>query len=834
MEPVIERRGWPAAINILNWLAVSLLCCAGCQPQTAQVPATEKRGGQSIQNVPTLSAGQIVESTRQAYATAVQYMDEATLHLSYRLNGRFMEEPHPWHVRYARPGKLKSSIYHLRLRADGERMSCFIYDFGSGNLDNQHVVHPYSNRLPVRKLFADDIARYYSTGHTELPLNPDSAMARDALFPPTIGLLTQQLDVPWFDGQLANAVADEPLDGVACYVLQFNHQGLPITTWIDKQSFLIRQINYPRELLDPGLFNTDAVQDLKLVARFHKARFEAMPGHNDFDLALPDDARVVKRFVAVPEPFPSSMVGQPIQRIGLRGIDGAVINPETWQGKVALLAWLTPSTRGKTFARQLGQLRSKLPQQEYHIGLVENFQHHRPGDPQVKTQLIQLAESFGVDVYADFAFDGGRALGLVDFPALVVLDRQGRLQFVTLPETDSYSIDEVATVLYRVRSGDDVAAEMQFDYEQFLDNYHRELEELSIQNRWEFTSHSKMVDAGLPQSFRVEKIWENTDLKQPGNVLTLPNSSQVLVVDGWRTVARVSDDGRLLQQTTLEFDPQQSIARLRTDLSGKQSVLYSVMGRSAVVVDENLNRLFEFQSNAVNNSHRISDTLLADLDTDRTDELLVLTPGDQSALAVSFSGAPKTSALPKSQSWRSAAIIPQGDFWQLVVIDENGRALIFDPRERTTTSLESPLNTVTGVFSARASHLQPFCLIGTDIQGRWAVATFTNRLQQQSMTPIGNQGFDAQVQSVAYADRPADRYGLWMIGASDGSICLVAVDGTLIDQWNYGRPIHGIALLPQLDHFLAVISTENQLEGWKVTTERSTATSAARPATDAK
>ncbi len=95
MEPVIERRGWPAAINILNWLAVSLLCCAGCQPQTAQVPATEKRGGQSIQNVPTLSAGQIVESTRQAYATAVQYMDEATLHLSYRLNGRFMEEPHP-------------------------------------------------------------------------------------------------------------------------------------------------------------------------------------------------------------------------------------------------------------------------------------------------------------------------------------------------------------------------------------------------------------------------------------------------------------------------------------------------------------------------------------------------------------------------------------------------------------------------------------------------------------------------------------------------------------------------------------------------------------------
>ena len=60
--------------------------------------------------------------------------------------------------------------------------------------------------------------------------------------------------------------------------------------------------------------------------------------------------------------------------------------------------------------------------------------------------------------------------------------------------------------------------------------------------------------------------------------------------------------------------------------------------------------------------------------------------------------------------------------------------------------------------------------------------------------------------------------GQWVVAAADGSLHILAADGTPIDHFNYGNAISGLAVI-RGDGPVLLVATAKNVEAWKVETE---------------
>jgi len=250
-------------------------------------------------------------------------------------------------------------------------------------------------------------------------------VASDMFFPPTIGLLSGTMTQEWFSNGTAKRLEDEKVAGRPCYQIQVTHEHLKWLVHVDIDDFLIRQIRYPQELLDDQLQNSPDVQHLEIVARFADATWQPEFDAKTFAVKIPGEAKRVKQFVPVPEPFPSANVGKRIADLGLRDASDQSVSQTDWDGKVTLLCWTNNASDGPQLLKKLQAITESLSPKQYAVARVEVFQGALPGNPQVATRLAELASESSVPVLADYGFNAGRTLGLAKYPMFAVIDRQG-------------------------------------------------------------------------------------------------------------------------------------------------------------------------------------------------------------------------------------------------------------------------------------------------------------------------------------------------------------------------------------------------------------------------
>lgn len=762
------------------------------------------------------SANEIIQHVLQAYGSATAYRDRAVLHLSYQLQGSYLEEPHAWEVAFERNRGFKSSIYEARLTADSDQLSCFIFDFGSGNLDNQWQIHPCGNAsLPIRRLFQDGICRHYLTGQDELPVNHDQPLAADIFFPPTIGLLTGQQSPEWLTSGTATHLANEKIDGQDCYRINIEHQDMDWVLHIDIASYLVRQIRYPNALLDARLQDNPDVNHLEVVARFRQATWQPEFETALFKQEIPEDAKQVRRFVPVPEPFPSNNVGKRLTDLGLRDSSDQLVDQSDWNGKVTLLCW-TDSTLDQTaITSQLEAVAKDLSVKQYHVAKVEVIQGALPGNPQIAEQLRRLATESGLPVLADYGFNAGRALGLKHYPVLAVIDRQGILQYVKRLQDEPLDPSELSSVLLRVRSGDDVAGEMRREYESFLNLYRERLSTVAAQEKFG-RDDGELVESGAPDHMKVRELWTNRQLQQPGNLRS--HNQQLTMLDGWRTILQIDADGQVQHRKQLELDTRESISVVRTgDKNPELTAVFSVMGRSVRLLNH---RLETIQVVSVDSEQqRIRDVCLVDFDNDDQDELIISFTGPRGTELLEL-GTGNEGHQISPHSFRSTTIIPKSDGSKLLVFCDAKAGLWFLDRDTgEAKAIASDLVAATAVVSDMMPGGQvSACAIGTNHQGHWTAVGLDDSLNQTWAVPIGSQRFETQIESISYAHAIDSRYGIWAIAAADGSIKLVSDDGRFVDTWNLGVPIYGMELLSRGQEYVVVISTEGQVQGWQLST----------------
>ena len=169
----------PAKVFCVNWrnsitqnvvagliVGTFLALGAGCQPESGQ----RLEQGRSLTE-DGVSATDIFSRMIHKYRNADQYSDKGVLYMSYRLEGRPIQEPQPWAIAVGDQGEFSADLFNAQIRCDGRLLSCYVYDIESGNLDNQRLLLPVTDELPINKLFADKIASHFIAGFSEMPLD---------------------------------------------------------------------------------------------------------------------------------------------------------------------------------------------------------------------------------------------------------------------------------------------------------------------------------------------------------------------------------------------------------------------------------------------------------------------------------------------------------------------------------------------------------------------------------------------------------------------------------------------------------------------------------------
>jgi hypothetical protein len=817
-----KQAGQRRYIKTVMWISGLLLAvvylAAGCEPGSP-VPDADSDGTVASALPDGPAADQIMRQMRQAYLEAERYGDKASLHLSYQLQGRYLEEPHPWEVRFLRDCGLQIDVYEARIRADKHQLACFVFDFASGNLDGQWLVTPRQETLPVGSLFRDKIANHYLTGQEDLPVNLHLPLARDAFFPPTAALLTGHLIPRWLVDGTARRLADDMLEGQACYQISVTHSQLQWILHIGQEDFLIRQIRYPVELLDKRLLEDPQVRELEVVARFRAATWQPDLVASDFALDIPEHAKQVSRFVPVPEPFPSSHVGKAAIDLGLRDSTDQPVDPSFRKGKVTLLCWTDQAEDEAGLIATLQSLADSLSPKQYYLARVTIVQGHLPGNQDVARHLKELAVNSPVPVLADYAFAAGRALGLSQYPALAVIDRQGVLQYARLLPDNSPmpQARELASLLMRVRSGDDVAGEMRREYESFLDLYQEGLEAARIHNGT--TAHrddGRLASPQTPALMNVSLCWTSDRFVQPGNLRYRPDSAAepLTLLDGWRTVIQLDLSGNEQRRRELDLDDREAISIVRGgDRQKELGLVYSEMGRTARVLNEDLIPIRTVES--CNDQQRIRDASLFDFDNDGQDELMISFTGSRGTEIRELTDDTVSRQI-SNQSLRSATVIHTSSGRKcLVFCDGDARLRYLESGAPQPVDVKCDLVAAIRVVARLDRQGQPvLCATGTDAQGQWTAVGLDDRLNQTWSVPVGSQRFETQIEPVAWGQLPGSRTGLWAIAAADGSIKLIGDDGKQVDEWRLGLPIFGLELVPQEQEFLMVISTEQTVRAW--------------------
>ena len=643
-------------MNGFNWLCVlsmtwAITATIGCGPgkETSSSNSdaqTEIREGKTPE--------QVWQETVERYRLSKSYRDEAVLNLQYRLAGRWIEEYHPQSIQFDRERGINAKIFHSRITADQNRLTCFVFDSASGNLDNQvwlRSVDAAKTDSPKtitecwldkwETLYADPIARHFVSGRSEIPLKDQSNAAVGSTFPLTMGLLlgtnrlggwTQPDRVSWADVVEEDGSAESEFFKLRLEVQSCQHQ-----VWIDRKSGTIVKVRFDPKVLDKRLNESTDVSDIQLELTLDKARLGVEIESTVFSTDLAKQAKPVHSFVKIPEAFPSRFVGSPVPEFDLKVDDRASVSSKLLKGQVNCLLFVEANYLQQDF------LTGFLHLAEQFQGLTIRASVVFTGPMQVSKMVTRElgTKISSVGVYFDPDFHSAKALQLRQMPCLVVLDRSSKIQFFRVIDPAESVIrsgnqaswqQDLSTAIQRIDRGEDLATEMKQAYIAFLDDYQKRLASANpfpAENRGQLVVQPASSTKSIDSSVRV--AWESP-VEHAGRFLSGRFSSGrskdltcVDVLSGYRKIVRVDLKGNRIADYQLDLPEQVAVDRLsRYSLrDGRQwNVAYSLGGKQVHVFDENWKLLFRYPKMEKQNQ-RIRGVVLANLAEDELPELYI-------------------------------------------------------------------------------------------------------------------------------------------------------------------------------------------------------------------
>ncbi|WP_145097786.1 TlpA disulfide reductase family protein [Anatilimnocola aggregata] len=760
------------------------------------------------------SASDILQQLLATYRAAKSYQDEAVVKLSYKANGQEMVQAFPASVAFERPNKVALDVYQAKVRIDGKEFKASIHDPEAGeSLDGQVVVRKAPDVLKLSELASD-------------PLLYDTLAGRPRRQPIQLELLLESRGLAnAFAADVACQLLDDGVThGRSCRRVAVPSPGGNFIFWVDRENHLLRRLDYPAAALLPEVAQDPAVSELQLWIEMPGAILDGPIAASRWQLSVPAQAKIVKSFILPPRPLPSQLFGKEPSEFFFTTLDDKRLTQAQLREKVTVLCWYHDNPACEATLHQVA-----LAAREFKDHPQVDFLAVATDPAQISgEQVKQTLQGWRAElpVVRDFDAFGDKAFHIEFQPTVVVLDAKGRVQIFQSGGNPELA-KQLSVIVERLLKGNDLAGEIvaqaeseQNEYNQLVASGGREpepvveLAEPVIRRRSE------------PKHIQLQPVWNCTELKSPGNLLLVPpvnpdDEPRLLVCEGWRTIAEVSLAGKVLRRYELELAEQAAVTWLRTTVD-KAGQRYFVGGAPLspqwYLFDDQF-KLLRAYPESMQDTLRITDVQLADLDEDGTAEVLAGNVGLLGLHATTLQGEVK---------WRnrtfpnviSVAVTKPNDVgsWQILVTGEQGSVLPLNRFGR-----EEPERKVANWPLARlavASFPTPtqaaMVGISNDPQGNLVAVGLTTQLRECWNYQLPPGAHQQPIEPIASSQVLEGHQGEWWFAAADGSVHLVSEDGKLHDSFATGSVLSGLAVAKLSQGGLLLISSTSGLSASQV------------------
>ena len=757
------------------------------------------------------AANQIFDSMMGVYANAKTYADSGKIRLDYRKQGLSKREVMNFSTAWDRTrGTYRGELFETKVVCDGSLLTCYIYDVDTKNFGRQQLVipvDPNQRTPPLGRLLSDDIARSFVGGSQDFPVADTDQGANNVLLPPAMALLSREINSPWLNTASTKVrLPDEKVGSYDCYCI-----GLGVDSesklYVDKTNSLIRQIEFPKTLLDTRLLASPDVKEVRLYATFPDAVVDSSLANADFTVKAQPNARTVRKFIELAQTLPSDYLGKTIRDIELIDRNGEAFNASDLQGQITTIAWIGHEG-WIPLVDQISQLK-RSGYQDFKFDVAYPPTMLSPASQQIPRPIDELRskERLGIPLLLD-AGSASNQLQLNEFPVLLVFDRNAKVQFVRSMKDKQWA-DELKTVLKRVADGEDISQEMLGGYLRHLEDYDAALRQVSADDllRGDSVTAAKPVTRRTPiRDTKVKltpnKKWSQDSFAGPGNIVVLPRgafgNASLAIFDGFQTLNFLDGNGQVLQRAKLAIPENQGVSLIRIS-GGSRPVIavFEKRGNQVHFFDRNMDRITSFPK--ADEAHSgISDCLPIG-----EGGKFLLAFNDEHGVYEFDPATGNAEAFSKTKASKTASL--NGQPVGLV----NGEVLGLS---RGDVLVSNNAGEVAAIATENGRDVHLVSAVRTNAD-QWEAVSYDDDFKSRWTVPLTSQLFDNEVESISGATTQAGET-YWAFVDNGDAVCLISDRGTWLGDFKAESAIHGVALAVDGDRLDLIVSTSDKVVCW--------------------
>lgn len=798
-------------LHATNRLSLGLACLiglAGCEPPPSEntARAIEEAGSPPAPDAQPGSARALLQSVADAYSKARTYEDTGELFVEATSEGRKQEyPPQDYLIAFERPNRLRVHAFNVSVVSDGKQISGVVPGI------QQVLTLPSPPKLEIDNILGDKILSEALSGGMTAIL-------------PTLRLLLGDRNLPGFgpEDKLA-LLEDANLGDVACRRVEVSGPEGITVYWIDPKTHLLQRIEFATDEIVKK--QNGAVDALRIWADFKNARINDTIAEKAFEFEAPANAQLVKRLLPPPPEAPSPLLGQQVGEFAFDNLSGeGTVDLVSIKGKIVVFDF---------WATWCGWCFRGLP------NLQEVYDHFKDND-QVSIFAVDTDESSEDDDKVKKAFTDAKlhipiardrkeqnreVFGVEGLPTLIVLDGNGKVQHIHVGYDPNLK-KSLTEVLDRLLKGDDVAKEQLEKHDAERSKYEQELNDVIIGTTSTIeVPQAQVANRTQPAKLKLTPIWTAEDVPLAGNLLVVDaaeGSSEIYVLSGSQNVVQLGPNGEVIEKYPLEIPRQVGVSSLRTASTAESErvfVAFANTQQQLFLFDQSWKRLLAYPDS----QHAgLSDVQLADLDGNGQLEIVASYWGVVGVQAISLSGERLWSNRQLENVTRMA-ISAADDSGRRQVLCVNGRDFIepIDAAGKAQAEIRVPQQALYALFAADldSDASTEICALSSGELGNLTALGLDDKGEVLWNYPLPRGIHGQPVELVTPGSLPTSdgkAVGVWIIAGADGSIHFLAADGQLIDTFNYGEQLTGLATAHLGDRNTLIVGSNKSLTAWSV------------------
>jgi outer membrane protein assembly factor BamB len=337
---------------------------------------------------------------------------------------------------------------------------------------------------------------------------------------------------------------------------------------------------------------------------------------------------------------------------------------------------------------------------------------------------------------------------------------------------------------------------------------------------------AKISQGSEPRTFKLSPLWKCTDLKSPGNILVLNSTNaqpRLLIIEGSKSIAEVGPDGKVTAVHKLNIGEGEFVTNIRAFAAADGKIYIAVFAgaqQRCHILDQQWNIVLSYPENALENPHGgIADVELGDLDGDGVPKIYVGYWSVVGVQAVTLEGKRLWSNRSISNVVRMAVTETDADGRRdLLCVNSNGTLVELDAKGQRKGEISVPNRPIGWIAGAdlQGNGRLLWCGLSAVKMGE-TIALGLNLNGEELWNyalPVGLQ--PQPIEQIISGKITPQGPLQWIIPGPDGSINIIGADGKLIDTFNYGAILQGLATVLIDGQPALIIASPNGLEAWKI------------------